>query len=205
MRDCLLEPIPEIFEAAALLKAGLHFHLKGQHPDARSCFRSANMNVVRNWTEALWGKKNPDIHFKVDLSQKGHPILNKIDRVPLRMPNSAEKKAIIERDGYNCRFYTIPVISPEIRKILATLYPEDIQWGRKNTEQHAAFQCMWLQFDHVLPHSRGGNNDLDNILITCAPCNFGRMDNMLSEMKLNDPRDNEFKKSYWCGLESLVE
>ncbi len=71
-------------------------------------------------------------------------------------------------------------------------------------EQHAALQCMWLQFDHILPHSRGGTNDLENIVVTCAPCNFGRMDNLLSELRLNDPRDRGFEKTHWDGLESLI-
>ena len=48
-------------------------------------------------------------------------------------------------------------------------YRDALPWGRTNTGQHAAFQCLWLQFDHVLPHSRGGPTDLDNLIITCGP------------------------------------
>jgi len=203
MRDCLLEPIPEIFEAASLLHSGVHFHINKQVEEAKACFHAANMSVVRDWTEALWGKKHPKIHAKIDMSNKGFPILQKEDRIPVRMPSLMEKKALIERDGYNCRFCQIPVIRPEIRKKLVQLYPKTVKWGRKNYDQHAALQCMWLQFDHILPHSRGGNNDLNNIVIACAPCNFGRMDNLLVEMNLTDPREREFQKTYWNGLEVL--
>jgi hypothetical protein len=80
-----------------------------------------------------------------------------------------------------------------------------VQWGRKNVEQHAALQAMWLQYDHVLPHARGGNNDLDNIVITCAPCNFGRMDYLVEEVGLVDPREHDAIKSNWDGLERILE
>lgn len=53
--------------------------------------------------------------------------------------------------------------------------------------QRAAFLCMWLQYDHILPHSRGGENTLDNIVVTCAPCNFSRMESTLDEAQLLHP------------------
>ncbi|WP_421839919.1 HNH endonuclease [Novosphingobium sp.] len=55
-----------------------------------------------------------------------------------------------------------------------------------------------MQFDHVLPNSRGGSSDLDNMAITCAPCNFGRMEYTLEEARLSDPR-LEFRRDTWDG------
>jgi 5-methylcytosine-specific restriction endonuclease McrA len=60
---------------------------------------------------------------------------------------------------------------------------------------------MWLQYDHLLPYARGGNNDLDNIVITCAPCQFGRMNYTLEEVGLIDPRKRGPVRSSWGGLE----
>jgi 5-methylcytosine-specific restriction endonuclease McrA len=60
---------------------------------------------------------------------------------------------------------------------------------------------MWLQYDHLLPHARGGTNDLGNIVITCAPCNFARMNYTLEEIGLLDPRTREPVRSDWDGLE----
>lgn len=60
---------------------------------------------------------------------------------------------------------------------------------------------MWLQYDHLLPHARGGDNNLDNIVITCAPCNFGRMNWTLEEVGLIDPRTRQPVHSAWTGLE----
>jgi 5-methylcytosine-specific restriction endonuclease McrA len=76
-------------------------------------------------------------------------------------------------------------------------------------EQHAAFQCMRLQFDHVLPYSRGGESSLGNLVITCASCNFGRMEWTLEEVGLMDPRIAPAPPSWdlaakWNGLEDFV-
>jgi 5-methylcytosine-specific restriction endonuclease McrA len=63
---------------------------------------------------------------------------------------------------------------------------------------------MWMQFDHVVPHSRGGDNSLENVIVTCAPCNFGRMERTLEEVGLIDPRTLSFLATPWDGLERLL-
>ena len=110
------------------------------------------------------------------------------------------KNALHERDGFHCRFCGIPLIRKEIRERIKKAYPEALPWGSKNIDQHAAFQAMWLQYDHLLPHARGGDNNLDNIVITCAPCNFGRMNWTLEEVGLIDPRTRQPARSVWTGL-----
>ena len=61
-------------------------------------------------------------------------------------------------------------------------YPSAVRWGKANATRHAAFFCMWLQYDHVVPNSRGGETDEVNVVITCAACNFGRMERTLEEV-----------------------
>jgi 5-methylcytosine-specific restriction endonuclease McrA len=38
-----------------------------------------------------------------------------------------------------------------------------------------------LECDHVIPISRGGSNDMDNLATACLPCNRSKRDKMLSE------------------------
>ncbi len=83
-------------------------------------------------------------------------------------------------------------------------YPKELRWGTTNPEQHAAFQCMWLQYDHILPHSRGGDNSLENMIITCAPCNYGRSEYTLEEVGLIDPRTVPVQHTVWDGLERFL-
>ena len=63
--------------------------------------------------------------------------------------------------------------------------------------------AMWAQYDHILPYARGGTSNLDNIVVACAPCNFGRMNYTLEEVGLTDPRLREPVRSTWGGLENF--
>ena len=138
--------------------------------------------MIREWTESLWGKNSPYVKVR----QPSAVVIRGV-RALARMPTAAEKALLHQRDGHHCRFCGIPVIRAEVRKRMKAAYPQALSWATRNTECHAAFQAMWAQYDHVVPFNRGGLNDLENLVITCAPCNFGRMQYTLDEVGLLDP------------------
>ncbi len=201
-RLCFREPIDEIDQAAQLLNDAVSAHLEGKFALAANLIRRADIPAIRDWTESLWGREHPYQMYRAVLSAP--PGLCKEMRVKVRMPTAAEKADLLRRDGYHCRFCGIPVIRQTIRTKLKKLYPESLQWGRTNSTQHAAFQAMWVQYDHLVPHARGGDNDPENMLITCAPCNFGRMNYTIEEVGLIDPRTRVPIRSSWDGLERLI-
>lgn len=200
-RRCLREPIPEIAEARALLDHAANAHLSGDRIAAHSLIRAADLPAVRAWTESIWGKHNNDI-LRERLVPNAPPRLNVVDRPKPRMPIAAVRRKARERDGYHCRFCGIAVIDKSIRTLLSAAYPEALAWGRRNADQHAAFQCMWLQYDHLMPNGRGGDSSLDNVVVTCAPCNFGRMERTLAEVGVLPPAAPT--ASAWDGLMRLV-
>jgi hypothetical protein len=207
-RRCMREPIREIFEAARLLSAATDAHLAGDHPTADTLLRTADMPVVRAWTESLWGSRaaNPDqekYHRSRNISD-APPYIEKAHRIAKRMPSLADRRTLIERYGKNCVFCSIPLIGERVRMAFRRAYPDAVPWGYTNPTQHAAFQCMWMQFDHVLPHSRGGDNSVDNVVVTCAPCNYGRAERTLEEVGLFDPRQRTSQKTSWDGLERML-
>ena len=159
------------------------------------------MPAIRDWTESIWGNNSP--HVKYRPVEGTPPVIPKEQRVKARMPTAAEKHDLHQRDGYHCRFCGIPVIRQEVRARIRKVYPLALSRGRRNKDQHAAFQAMWAQYDHLLPHARGGGNDLTNIVVTCAPCNFGRMNFTLEEVGLIDPMTREHVRSTWIGLEDF--
>jgi len=126
------------------------------------------------------------------------------------MPDATTRAQILARDGLHCRFCGIPVIPVEARQFLNRAYPEAARWGRRNVDQHAALQCMWLQFDHLIPNERGGTSDLENVIVTCAPCNFGRMQFTIEEAGLDNPLSAPLSATWsrfgtWDGLARLLD
>jgi 5-methylcytosine-specific restriction endonuclease McrA len=207
-RRCFREPIPEIIRAAELLHDACSAHLAGYVRDATQLIRDADLPAIALWTESIWGKRSPGIHSFIAQVQPP-PHLWFAARPKPRMPVAAIKQLILDRDGYHCRFCGIPVIPAEVRQHLRHAYPDALRWGPRNVDQHAAFQCMWLQWDHLVPNERGGTSDFDNVVVTCAPCNFGRMQMTLEEADLINPltlpllpRPPGFER--WDGLTRLL-
>lgn len=201
-RRCFREPIPEIFIAADMLELAVRCHNLGDTSRAAGLFRLADMSAIREWTESIWGSSAKDVSRFRAVPDAPAPLA-KVDRIPVRMPNAAEKKLLIERDGMHCRFCGIPVIRSEVRARITSAYPIEAYWGGGNRSQHAALQAMWLQYDHVLPHARGGDNRLGNVLITCAPCNYGRGSWLLDEVGILDPLRGDPVCDAWSGLEGF--
>lgn len=198
LKRCFREPIPEIFDSAHYLDAAVSAHLAGQASIAAELFALANNSNVRAWVESVWGKCSPYVTIRK------LPPLDVACRVQGRMPTKAQIQQLHERDGFTCRFCTIPVIRAEIRRYAALLYPTEVSWGRTNASQHAGFQALWAQYDHVVPYSCGGTNELDNLVVTCSACNFGKMSYRLEELGLSDPREFPPLRSSWDGLERLL-
>ena len=193
------EPIPEIYDAARYLDAAVSAHLAGHAQLADELFTLANNKEIWNWVDSIWGKKSTYVNVNKI------PFLHTQPKAKNRMPDTNMKRALRKRDGYHCRFCGIPVIRAEVRNLLHKLYPKAIPWEGTTATQHAGFQCLWLQYDHVLPHSAGGENTIENLVITCAACNFWKMNYTLQELSLLDPREFSPVQSTWDGLERVLK
>jgi 5-methylcytosine-specific restriction endonuclease McrA len=204
----LLEPIPEIWIAARLLRKAVDAHLSGETHRAETLISEADVPAIAKWTDSIWGHRSKDIH-RFRSVPNSPPTLAKEMRPKPRMPTGETQRRVRDRDGFFCRFCGIPVIDNLVRKRIHAAYPNALRWGRTDVEQHAAFQCMRLQYDHVLPYSRGGESSFGNFVVTCASCNFGRMEWTLEEVGLMDPRIAPVPPSWdaaakWNGLEDFI-
>ena len=199
LRTCLREPTPAIEAAADLLAKAVAQYLAGNRTEAASLLREADSESVREWAESLWGKGS-----KYAPSGPKLPTPAVAENMLPRMPSFARQAELHLRDGYYCRFCGIPVVRMQIREALRRQFPEVQIWGTGNKSQHAALQCMWAQYDHLVPHSRGGTNDLENLVVTCAPCNYARMQYTLEEAGLLNPLHRPARVGPWTGLEHLL-
>lgn len=197
-KRCFREPISEIFDAARYMDAAVSAHLVGERDLATKLLILANNPKVRDWTDSIWGRNSKYI----SVIKISNPKLLKT--FSARMPTTSQMRDLHIRDGFHCRYCTLPVIRSEIRKKIIAAYPKSISWGKTNQTQHAGFQAMWAQYDHVIPHSHGGTNELDNLVVSCSACNYGKMSYTIQELNLSDPRLFPPHKSNWDGLERFT-
>lgn len=202
LRHCFRKAISEIFDAARLLDAAATARQMGRRELAAGLLQLANMPAIREWLNSIWGPGSKFTQCRLTPTSK--PVIPKAERDPLRMPSLDTRKALHKRDGFHCRCCGIPVIRMEVRQYFCAEFPELHQWGRGNACEYAAFQAMWVQYDHIVPHALGGPNDYENLLITCAACNYGRMQYTFEEVGIIDPMTREPVPSQWDGLERVL-
>ena len=95
-RTCLLDPIPEIYEAARLLDDAVTAHLAGDRTRADALIRSADIPVIAEWTAALWGPGGP--WCRPLPVAKPLPSLPREQRIQQRMPGAKTLASLLERD-----------------------------------------------------------------------------------------------------------
>lgn len=196
-RRCFLEPVPQIAQAAGLLSAAANAHFECNSDRAAALIREADLPEIGVWYRRIVGPFNVDIH---GTPPKSVTLLPTSERKKPRMPVAAVRKQVLERDGYYCRFCESPVLPKDVISALARVYPDHARWSLVASEQHTFFQAMTLQYDHVFPHSRGGDSSVANIVITCAACNYGRINWTLEEVNLIDPRTRPARGGDWDGM-----
>jgi 5-methylcytosine-specific restriction endonuclease McrA len=201
LRQCLREPIPEIEIAARRVNDAVSAHLRGERDVAEELLRLADDKAVWDWLDSVWGKKT--VYNQPRRILDNPPVLPKVQRDKPRDATVETKRLIHQRDGYYCRFCKMPIIRDKVRSAIRKEYPRAVPWEGTNATQHAAFQCMWAQYDHILPHARGGRSDLENVYLTCAACNYGRGNYLLEEFDLVHPSLHYPRQGPWDGLESF--
>lgn len=200
-RECFSKPIPAAFDAAELLSKAVDAVLEGNDADAERLIVEADIPALWDYMQLVSGPSSLDIHRYRYVANA--PPQSK-DRVKLRMPTAKSELAIYERDGWHCRFCGCPVIAKKVRKRLNALFPAAARWGNANLQKHRGLAALESTLDHLLPHSRGGDNSEDNLITACGPCQFGRGNWTLEEVGLKNPLLRKPIHDKWDGLMRLL-
>jgi 5-methylcytosine-specific restriction endonuclease McrA len=199
-RACFLPPIPEVDRAAELLAEAADALLAANCALALERLRQADMPVVSNYATMIMGRYDLNIHRKRNIDID----LQKGVRVKQRMPSPQVERSMYSRDGWRCRFCGCRVVLKPARDRMAKLLPGAIRLGPRAQDCHAAFLALSAVPDHIIPHTYGGTNDLDNLVTACWPCNNGRGSLTLNEVGLIDPRSRPPLVDGWDGLGRML-
>lgn len=199
MRQCLLEPIAEFEVAADYLSESADALLRGNLDAGRDYLIQADISALMEFTIRVVGPLSVEVHRNTTLPE----VLPKEDRIAPRMPSFQKRRAIYGRDGWRCRFCGIRVISTKARSTFRNLFPAEMRWDGPEYERHAALYATAVSLDHVVPHSRGGDDDEANLLTVCFCCQHGRGQWLLDEMELYDPRERPPIVDSWDGLRRI--
>ena len=196
MRQSLLTPIAELDLAAKLLDAAADALLQNRMALAGELIAKADFSEITDYARKLVGKMTPEVHRHT----RRPKCLPKLERDPTRMPTQSEQNSIFSRDGWRCRFCGIKVICKSARSDLTNIFPIQAHWTSLEFQRHSALYAMASSLDHVVPHGRGGKNELPNFVTACYCCQFGRGEWTLEEVEIMDPRNREPVIDSWDGL-----
>lgn len=105
------------------------------------------------------------------------------------------------------------IAMPEViaLRLYDCLPPAEVKFTRRNIYEHYRYRCCYcgkklpssdLNLEHIVPISRGGQTDWDNVVTSCIPCNIRKGD--------STPREAGMKmivmpsKPRWRGSASLM-
>lgn len=175
--------------------------LRGEPGAARALIAACDLPALNTYRALIVEGEKPDI-------QRYRPIPDAPPRqrgARARMPGRRAALDIFRRDGWRCRFCGIRILSLDAIKRLDSLFPEQVRWkARPYRNRNVAFNVLAASLDHILPHSRGGGNEAENLVAACGSCQFGRMQYSLEEVGFLDPRSRPPVVDRWDGLERLL-
>ena len=104
-----------------------------------------------------------------------------------KAPTRQELLQLFTYDHYHCRYCGMRVVGDrkQFIKLAQTVnYPELVRTGT-NELRHGLYLTFRASHDHVLPISKGGTNDMENLVTACWPCQFGKAQYTLSQLGMN--------------------
>ncbi len=202
-KNCPLRVPSEYDNAVDLFAGAILLFAKGKRDECISKIEEIDNVGITNWY-VEHGQMSGFYRNKIIGINPGNklPIA---DRYPVRSPARLQDK-VFERDGYRCRYCGNKLISQHILKEFAKkLNSPSFTKGSTNLTSHAVIHLTWPAADHVVPWSYGGTTTLDNLVASCAPCNYGKADFTLEQIGISDPFSRKPFIDEWNGLKFMTQ
>jgi hypothetical protein len=184
--ELLVKPPSQLYAATSQLAAIADALEAGDTGAVRDALLSVDLDACRrHWTAAgseAWRRHQKDRHV--------------VAKTRKRATVSANMKIQIgERDGWRCRYCTLPVVWDGFFRTLSTVNFRDI-----GDSVNDLWRTFALSPDHVVPVTAGGENAPANLVAACGTCNYAKGHCLLDELRLDDPRSRNPIADGWKGL-----
>lgn len=121
----------------------------------------------------VWGGK-----LSADTRQSAADVLAEPTARIRRISDDRLRAQVFIRDGFRCTSCGGRAVPRSILVALHDLFPAELPYDRHygRGKVHPVFWALAPEADHVLAHSRGGANDLENLTTLHASCNTQKSD-----------------------------
>ena len=101
-----------------------------------------------------------------------------------RKYSKLDSMRVFRRDGFIDRYTGVRMVFPGTLRLLSSRLPEAFRFHKnwKMAESHYAFWELSPTIDHVLPVTRGGTDDFDNLVTTSMARNSAKANFTLDEL-----------------------
>jgi hypothetical protein len=121
-------------------------------------------------------------------------------------PDGPLARQVYERDSYRCSYCQNRLLAiPALEWLEAAVGRAYFRTkGSGNAVKSGAAMVLRPVADHVFPASRGGQPDMDNLVTSCWPCNFGKNEFTCGDLGIADPRLHPADADGWMGMRTPV-
>ena len=145
------------------------------------------------------------MHRKNLLNLPEPQIVDIQNRDKCRSPKKYQN-SVFKRDNYHCRYCGNKVISQEFLKLFSrTINLPHFKRGKTNLTTHGIFHLTWPVADHLIPWTNGGETTIENLVTSCAPCNYGKAGYTIEQIRINSPLNQPVSQSSWIGLSQHIQ
>ena len=156
-----------------------------------------------------WYDKHAQYAYRWRCSKRGikspSPVSESDQGAPVGGDDNELSQLIYARDNYRCRYcgtqlFAWPALARLEKSVGRGSFRARGKRGEGNASRSGAAMIFRPQVDHVMPAKRGGQLEIENLVTSCWPCNYGKKHYTTEELGIADPRLRTPVEDGWDGL-----
>ena len=188
--------------------------VNGWYNVTKQIMEKCNNNFPQDGKVAIYADKNADVlekaaeYLLADKSEEAGFVIQDCYSFISTRRESRSYSAIKQmdqffKDGFIDRYFGTMLINPGLLRLLSEKLPKEFPYQPhwKTDECHMAYWDYQPTIDHILPITRGGNNESSNLVTTSMKGNLAKKNYTLEQLNWNLYPEGDIHE--WEGLSKL--